>query len=164
MTIAPGQPTAAVCAGFGAAGTPLRLGGGRGSSWRVGDLVLKPADLGEEELRWQHETLAGLGDDEFHVAPPRRAGNGSFVVDGWCASPWLGGRHERGRWTDVVAVGNRFHAVLASVEAAFLERRTDVWAIGDRVAWASWPRATSPWSSTSLPCSRPSGPSRRRPS
>ncbi len=58
MTSAPGQPDAAVLAAFGAAGTPLRLGGGRGSSWRVGDLVLKPADLGEDELRWQHETLA----------------------------------------------------------------------------------------------------------
>jgi uncharacterized protein (TIGR02569 family) len=136
MTIAPGEPEPAVCAAFGAPGTPLRLEGGRGSSWRVGDLVLKPADLREDELRWQHETLVGLPHDEFRVAPPRRAEDGSLVVDGWCASPWLEGRHEQGRWADIVAVGDRFHAALASVErSAFLERRTDVWAIGDRVAW-----------------------------
>ena len=117
-------------------GTPTRLLGGQGSSWRVGDRVLKRADVGEAELTWQHETLARLDDDTFRVAPPQRATDGHFIVDGWVASRWLEGAHEPERWIDIVAVGDRFHGALSTVERpGFLDRRTDVWATADRVAW-----------------------------
>jgi uncharacterized protein (TIGR02569 family) len=58
------------------------------------------------------------------------------VCEGWTAWPFLEGRHEAGRWADVIAVGERFHAATADIaRPPFLDRRTDRWSLADRVAW-----------------------------
>src|SRR4051794_1161149 len=125
---------------FGVAGTPIPLEGGQGSSWRVGDAVLKPADLDETQLAWQADLFASIACDGFRVAHPLRAQDGSLVVDGWCAWEALAGRHEQRRWPEIIAVGERFHASLAGVpRPGFIARRSDPWAIGDAVAWGELP-------------------------
>ena len=44
-------PPPAVLAAVGVAGSrPLPLGGGQGMSWLAGDVVVKPADIGPDEL------------------------------------------------------------------------------------------------------------------
>lgn len=138
--IAAQPPPTPVLAGFDVSGTPVSLEGGQGSSWRAGEAVLKPLDLAEAELAWQEELFASISCDGFRVARPLRARDGSLVVDGWCAWEAVEGRHEERRWTDVIAVGDRFHAALANVpRPGFIARRTDPWAIGDRVAWGELP-------------------------
>jgi uncharacterized protein (TIGR02569 family) len=131
---------AAVISAFGAEGDPVALEGGEGRSWLVGDTVLKPLDMEPEALAWQADVLATIRCDGFRVAQPRRAGNGSVVVQGWCAWERLEGRHEKGRWADVIAVGERFHEAVVDVpRPALIGRRADPWAIGDRVAWGELP-------------------------
>jgi uncharacterized protein (TIGR02569 family) len=138
--IAPQPPPKSVPAGFDVSGTPVPLAGGQGSSWRAGETVLKPLDLTEPELAWQEEVFAAISCDGFRVARPLRAQDGSLVVDGWCAWEAVEGRHEKRRWAEVIAVGERFHAALAGVPCpAVIARRTDPWAIGDRVAWGELP-------------------------
>ena len=133
-------PGPGVCAAFGASGVPVPLPGGQGSSWRVGDLVIKAGGVGMEELRWQETVFATLARDGFRVAPPSRAHDGSLLVEGWCARAWLPGGHELRRWHDIVEAGERFHAALASTRRpGLLDRRTDHWAVGDRVAWGELP-------------------------
>ena len=95
---------------FGARGEPELLAGGTGRSWRVGDLVLKPLDCAPQEISWQAELFAAIEEDGFRVARPR-----PDVIDGWTAWTWLPGRHEPGRWLDIIAVGEHFHAALAHV-------------------------------------------------
>ncbi len=113
----------------------MPLPGGRGLAWRVGDLVLKPADLGPE-LEWQAELLPSVRVDGFRLAAPQRSADGALVVDGWAAWPYLAGDHRQGRWAEVIAVGERFHrAIVALSRPPFIAARTDPWAIGDRVAW-----------------------------
>ena len=90
------------------------------------------------------EFYAGLFDsieqNGFRVARARRARDGSAVVDGWTAAEYVAGRHEHGRWPDVIAVGERLHAAVAHVQRPpFIARRTDRWAIGDRVAFGELP-------------------------
>ncbi|MGN6676357.1 MAG: hypothetical protein ACTHKL_01075 [Streptosporangiaceae bacterium] len=47
-------PPSQVLQAFGVAGhIPVALEGGEGTSWRAGDLVLKPADREAEEMAWQ---------------------------------------------------------------------------------------------------------------
>jgi uncharacterized protein (TIGR02569 family) len=124
-------PPPLVLAAFGVTkATPLP--GGRGRSWRAGDLVLKPLDWTPHELAYQAEILAALDSDGFRVAPPLPQ-----VVDGWTAAPFLEGAHVQGRWGDIIAVGSRFHAALQRFPhpAALLSERDDPWATGDRVAW-----------------------------
>jgi uncharacterized protein (TIGR02569 family) len=134
------QPDPTVCAAFGATGRPVPLEGGEGSSWLVDNLVLRPLGQSEEERAWQAELFGSIRCDGFRVARPRHALDGELVVDGWCASEWLAGRHEERRWPEIIAVGERFHATLAAVpRPEFIARRTDPWAIGDRVAWGELP-------------------------
>jgi len=135
-----GPPPPSALAAFGAAEQPLPLEGGQRSSWVAGDLVLKPLDRSESELEWQADVLGSITCDGFRVALPRRAQGGSLVADGWCAWERIEGRHEERRWPEIIAVGDRFHASLAGVPRPdFIARRSDPWAIGDRVAWGELP-------------------------
>jgi uncharacterized protein (TIGR02569 family) len=136
----PSPPPASVLAAFGVSGTPVRLACGQGSAWRVADAVLKPLDLSEKQLAWQAEISSSISCDAFRVSSPLRAADGSLVADGWCAWEALEGRHEEGRWPEIIEVGERFHSALAAVpRPGFVADRTDPWSIGDRVAWGELP-------------------------
>jgi uncharacterized protein (TIGR02569 family) len=133
-------PPSSVLTAFGVSGSPVPLEGGQASSWRVGEAVLKRLDLAEPELEWQAEAFASISCDGFRVPHPLRATDGSLVVDGWCAWEAVQGRHEERRWPEIIAVGERFHSALVGVpRPEFIARRTDPWAIGDRVAWGDLP-------------------------
>jgi uncharacterized protein (TIGR02569 family) len=125
-----GPPPEHVLAAYGVA-DPVPLTGGTGSSWRAGELVVKPLDKSEEELAWQAETLGALRPERFRIALPL-----PNAVDGWCASRFVEGRHEPRRWAEIVEVARQLEVVLEGVpRPRFLDRRTDNWAVGDRVAW-----------------------------
>ncbi|HEX3300617.1 MAG TPA: TIGR02569 family protein [Actinomycetota bacterium] len=130
-------PSAEVLDAFSATGRPEPLSGGRHGTWRVGDIVLKPADISKQQLTWQaalHERLRT--HDGFRVPEAVRAHDGRLLVNGWYAMTYLQGRHEPGRWLDIIDVGARFHEAVAGEPApGFLAERTDPWSIGDRVAW-----------------------------
>ena len=128
------RPPAHVLEAFGVAAEPERLAGGRETAWRCGTLVLKPLDTSVEELEWQKALLEQLDCNGFRIA--RLLG----VSDGWCAWEHVAGEHRERAWPDVIAVGERFHAALAGEQQpACLDRRTNHWAIGDRVAWGELP-------------------------
>lgn len=123
-------------AAFGAAGSPELLPGGTGRSWRVGSLVIKPLACSADELAWQAEVLASIGQDGFRVARPL-----PYVTDGWTASEYVPGEHRPGRWREIIGVGERFHAALAGLPRPdkIVDARADPWAVGDRVAWGEAP-------------------------
>jgi hypothetical protein len=123
-----------VLAAFGAVGAPEPLAGGTGRSWLAGSLVVKPLDCAEREIAWQAELFGTIEEDGFRFAAPL-----PNVVDGWTAAPYLEGRHEHGRWRDIIAVGERFHAALAGVPRpdTIVDRRANHWETGDRVAWGA---------------------------
>lgn len=132
------EPPARVLAAFGGSGEHVPLPGGQGGSWGCGDLVLKPLDwsMSLEELEWQGDVLDAVREDGFRVSRLRRALDGSALVDGWCAWELVEGEHREQAWAETIEVGERFHAALASFpRPALLDRRSDHWAVGDRVAW-----------------------------
>ena len=124
-------------AAFGADAPPTPLEGGQGTAWRAGAVVLKPLDRRPEELAYEARLLARVRQDGFRPGPPparreRRVGRGWLARHG--VRP---GRHEPGRWLDVVEAGELLHAALREEERpALLDRRRDRWAIADRVAFA----------------------------
>ena len=134
------RPPPTVVEAFESHGEPVALPGGRGLAWRVGDLVFKPADLASDELAWQADVLPTLQAPDVRLSIPQRAAGGELVVDGWTAWTYLPGEHRTGRWLNVIAAGDRFHEALAGLaRPAFLDARTDPWAIADRVAWGELP-------------------------
>jgi hypothetical protein len=123
------RPAQDVLDAFEARGEPEPLAGGTGRAWRVGELVLKPLDA---DIAWQHEVLAAVEENGFRVERPR-----AEIVDGWTAWTYVEGRHERGRWREIIDAGERFHAALPDLRPP--ARDDNAWDVGDRVAWGELP-------------------------
>jgi uncharacterized protein (TIGR02569 family) len=118
----------------------MALPRGRGLAWRAGNVVVKPADSSETILAWQAEALAETNPDGLRISLPRRSLDGTFVVDGWIASMFCDGRHEPGRWLDVIDAGERFHASIAGLRCPeCIVARDDAWSTADRAAWGEIP-------------------------
>ncbi len=129
------RPPARVLAAFGLEGTPERLAGGQGEAFRVGGAVVKPV-LDVDEADWCATTLADLPADGFRLPRPRAAGDGRWVVEGWAAWEHVAGEPATDRWDEVLSVGRRLSAALATVAPPpLLSRRRHRWAVADRAAW-----------------------------
>lgn len=155
-----GQPGPHVLRAFGVHDRPLeRLGGGRGRTWRAGDVVLRPS--GDRlEARWRSATLARLDHTAgFRTPRPVAATSGDWVVDaraaaagdaagagagtgvstgddGWEAWRWVDGRTDPTRVDDVIAAGAAFHRAIAHLPRPdFLDHRDEPWSRADRMAW-----------------------------
>lgn len=131
-------PPIAVLEAFGVSGPVQRLDGGAGSSFAVGDAVLKPAG-DDDEAGWVQELTAQLVPDGFRIAPPIRASDGSWTSDGWVASERIAGlRPAAPDWGAVIEAGHRFTRgadAVTSLDREFFGRRTHRWAVADRCAW-----------------------------
>ncbi len=136
-------PPAAALAAFGLVGSPVTLPGGQGTTWRVGEAVVKPLDMEPSLVQWQGALLSRLdGRDDFRVSVPLQTTDGQWTTNGWTAWRYQPGAHVPQRWHDIVAVGQRLHAALTTEpEPAFLHRRADKWSVGDKVAWGELPAA-----------------------
>jgi len=141
-------PAAEVVAAFG--GDPaslVRLEGGAGTTWRAGDVVLKPGD-DAAYIAWLSRLTEALVSDDFRIPRPRASAEGDWVVDGWWAMDWLSGRHTPGTWERDLEVCDVFHAAVARSGVPITDAVTALsnpWRQGDAVAWgehardAAWP-------------------------
>jgi uncharacterized protein (TIGR02569 family) len=130
------EPPAGILAAFGLSGTPVRLPGGQGACWRVGQVVLKP-DQDPAEGSWLAEAFAELAGPGFRVPRPVRAADGGWVLDGWAGWTWVDGEPDPlPRWRELIAVSRAFHRALAGRgRPPWANRGSSVWAAADRVAW-----------------------------
>jgi uncharacterized protein (TIGR02569 family) len=121
---------------FGLTGAVDVLPGGEGRSVRVGSVVLKSTEDGDE-ASWVAELLTRLDEAGFRIARPVWARDGRWIVDGWSASRLVAGdTGPSGRWPLLLAAARAFHAALRpTARPAFLALRTHRWALADRVAW-----------------------------
>lgn len=129
-------PPAEVLDAFDATEPAEPLAGGKGGTWRSGDLVLKPAE-GVAETVWRAGILSDLPENPaFRIARPVRARDGSWLASCWEATRFVAGRAQPGRVDDVIRAGEAFHASLAHVpRPSFLDGRADAWTYADRLAW-----------------------------
>jgi hypothetical protein len=129
-------PPPRVVRAFGGDGVPQRLEGGQGTSWRCGDVVLKPADAAGDATRaWLHDVAEPRVTGELRIAFPLPAQDGALRVDGWEATPWLPGTRPAGRWLERADVVRRCALAFAAVDPGGLPPRHDPWAVADRAAW-----------------------------
>jgi uncharacterized protein (TIGR02569 family) len=129
-------PSNAILAAFGARDAPVALPGGSAKAYAASGVVFK---RGQDEnfTAWLAEVAQVVErQTAFRFACPVRSISGAWTVEGWSASIQLAGRHEPGRWTDILSVGRALHRAVAGVPCPpFQGARTDQWALGDRAAW-----------------------------
>ena len=125
-----------ICAAFAANGPAVRLTGGAGTCWRVGDVVLKPGQH-RRVGPWLAAVFAGLESPDFQVPQPIRAADGSWLVDGWMAWQRVDGEPDPLRhWPEVVATTQAFNKAIADVTPPrWIGKGDNQWSIADRVAW-----------------------------
>jgi len=129
-----------VLAAFGLTGSPVALVGGEGRSVRVGDVVLKPADEDLQAAEWLACMMASIPEEGFRISRPLRTADGGWTYGGWTASRYVPGTEPdhcaAPRWLEIIAAGRAFHRALVGLPRPdFLDRRSDRWEIGNKVAW-----------------------------
>ena len=130
-------PSQEVLASFGLGRSIARpQPGGQSDAWRTEGVVLKPVD-DVAAATCTARVLAGLPERGFRISRPVAAVDGGFVVHGWAAWTVVEGDHDlTRRCPEVIRTALALNVALASAPCPpFLNDRTDVWAIGDRVAW-----------------------------
>jgi len=130
-----------VLASFGlGGGSACAQPGGQGEAWRAAGVILKPVD-DVEAATWIAQVLADVEEDGIRISRPVAATDGGFVVEGWQAWSVVAGAHDlASRWPEVIRAGQALNRALMGVpRPPFLDRRSDVWAAGDRVAWGEEP-------------------------
>jgi uncharacterized protein (TIGR02569 family) len=128
---------------FAAEGVLERLEGGQGTTWRAGDLVLKPGH--DESGAWLAPIQARLAVrlDEasprsLRLALPVPARDGNLAVDGWAATRFEPGTTPCHDLAILRATAHLLHAHLASAvpeRPAALDARTGLWADAERAAY-----------------------------
>ena len=139
----PGQPPDHVLDLFVAEGVLEPLPGGRGTTWRAGDLALSPGhDAAEAWLAPIQARLAVRLDElsprSLRLALPVPARDGTLVVDGWTATRFEPGTTPCRDLATLRATAHLLHAHLARVvpeRPAALDARTDQWGVAERQAY-----------------------------
>jgi len=139
----PGRPPDHVLDLFVADGVLERLPGGRGTSWRAGDLVLSPGhDASGSWLAPIQARLAVRLDGRvprlLRLALPVPARDGDLVVDGWAATRFEPGTTPCRDLPTLRAAAHLLHAHLATSvpeRPEGLGARDDGWAVAERMAY-----------------------------
>ncbi len=132
---------ASVVEAWGLDGAVEPLDGGQSTSFRAGDLVLKPQP-DEALVTWHAQLCDRVTASGFRLPAPVRSGDGRLVVDGWYATTFVTGHPVPAAdgtvasWQAVLACSRAFHAAAVDeVRPVFLDARTDIWWTADRAAW-----------------------------
>ncbi|UFN45420.1 hypothetical protein [Nocardioides okcheonensis] len=115
----PGQPPDHVLDLFVAEGVLEPLPGGRGTTWRAGDLALSPGHDGSEAWLAPVQARLAVRLDEgsprsLRLALPVPARDGSLVVDGWSATRFEPGTTPCRDLPTLRATAHLLHAHLAT--------------------------------------------------
>jgi uncharacterized protein (TIGR02569 family) len=131
------EPPEHVLHAFGVTGPPAPLQGGQGTSWRAGELVLKPAGVGAAAtLAWLDAAASALVQRErIRLALPLKSRDGSLIVEGWAATRRLAGAVPVGRWAERVDAARQLARTFGSLDPRTVPPRDDPWARADRIAW-----------------------------
>lgn len=131
----PGPPPADVLEAFGVDEVPHLLAGGAGTTYRAGNVVLKPV-TSHAEAEWFAHLFSTIKEISFRVARPIQSVYGTWTVNGWTASHFVLGKEVKARWQEKVAVSHRFHQALSAyAQPPHIAMAHHPWAIADRFAW-----------------------------
>jgi len=132
--------TQEIAQAFGVPLAPQPLRGGQGTTYRAGNIVLKPADS-DAAAQWMAEVFTDLPESSsVRFARPVRSLHGGWVYRDYAAWTFLEGVNEPGQYDVKLSASWQFHALLRGIEKpAFLTTPASSWAAADLVATSQTP-------------------------
>jgi len=132
-------PSKEILEAFSIHGTPIKLSGGQGTSFKAGNVVLKPVE-NEEETNCLAELTSNILEKGFRIARPIKTKSGEWVFKGWKANKFVKGQEVKRKWGEKLSVCQKFHKSLVGIpKPAFLDRIDNPWAIADKMVWGELP-------------------------
>jgi len=138
ISTSPDPPPFSVLQAFHLSGSPIKLYGGEGQSFLVGDAVVKPTKGDGAIAEWIYSVLNDLPQvDTIRTLLPLKAEDEKFVYTGWTAAIFMKGDTKvNGRWEELLEAARQFHALLRDIPCrTIVTQQTDRWAMADLVAW-----------------------------
>lgn len=142
----PDRPTPATLKAFGCDQPASLIAGGQGTTWRSGDVILKPL-FDPEGAIWEAEILESIPKIGYRIAKPIRTRTGQWVFEGWTASRFLPGISPKGtHLSERFEAARALHEDLSTIaRPRHFDHATDPWAMADKIAfglveWAPDPR------------------------
>lgn len=129
-------PTKEIAEAFGSDAKLVLLKGGQGTSYRSGNIVLKPLE-GEKD-NWMPEIFKDLpAGKDVRFARPIKSTYGTWEYKDYIAWSYLEGEHMDGKQYDKkVPASIEYHRLLKDVpKPKFLETAHNSWSTADLVAW-----------------------------
>jgi len=129
-------PTKEIARAFNSNEEPVLLKGGQGTSYRSGDIVLKPWE-GEKD-DWMPEVFKDLPESsEVRFARPVKSIEGKWKYKDYIAWEYLPGEHIYGQYYDKkISASIAFHKLFKDVpKPDFIGISRNSWSVGDLVAW-----------------------------
>lgn len=132
-------PSKQVLNAFSVDEKPIQLFGGQHTSYRAGNLVLKPVE-NPEETNCLADLTSKILEKGFRIARPVKSKDDKWVFEGWKANKFVKGREAKKRWNEKLSVCRKFHeALIGFPKPTFLEKMDNPWAIADKMVWGGLP-------------------------
>ena len=129
---------------FGCSGTPVRLAGGQGNTWRVGDVVLKQVDV--ILAAYTAVVIQSLPQVGYRLASSLEPRDSVWTVEGWAGYSFVPGTFYPGKFVEERFVASRlFHRDLHFLpNARFLNEQSDPWTVAQQIAFGNREWEASP--------------------
>jgi hypothetical protein len=129
-------PTLAIAFAFGSNEIPVLLKGGQGTTYRSGNIILKPSE-GTEIQKWTAEAYQGLPESsQVRFPRPIKSIRGTWVHESYIALSFLEGEHVKGYYDKKLYASIAFHKLLKAIpKPDFVGLGNNSWSVGDLVAW-----------------------------
>jgi hypothetical protein len=121
---------------FGCDAEPVLLTGGHGTTYRCGDIILKPVTDNTEANEIADIVANSTPTDKIRIPRPLKSKSGEWISDNFVAWEYLIGEDMEGEYETKIAICDWFsNTVNSSVKPKFLDSADHAWAMADKVSW-----------------------------
>lgn len=129
------QPSKDILEAFRINESPVHLEGGQGTSYRYGNIVVKP-ETDFDEANWIAQTLSELNVRDIRIPMPIKSSSGQWIYKGWSAHTFIEGETTSNKWKEKIQTSKLFHiATKKLIKPSFIGNRTHPWEVADKMIW-----------------------------
>ncbi len=133
------RPGKNVLTAFNASGKLTRIKGGQGTTYKAGNIILKPIENNTEAV-WVAELMSMLPENGFRISRPIKTIKGHWFFKNWSAWNFVKGKEVKGKWLEKLKVSKNFHKTLSEhPKPNLIENKKSPWAIADKMVWGEIP-------------------------